>query len=108
MVARGRLTSFVLISGCYLVAAASVGFFVWQAQHGERGLETRKSLRAELHRVHDELRALRDERTVWERRVAQLQSESIDRDLLEERSRRIVNRVHRDEIVVFDASGDDD
>jgi cell division protein FtsB len=104
MVARRRFSRFAAIAVAYIMAMASVGYFIFQAQHGERGLETRKALRAELRRVNDELKTLKSERFVWDRRVAQLQAPAVDKDLLDERSRRIVNRVHRDDVVIHDSA----
>ena len=108
MVVRSRFSGLAVLLVAYTLAGGSVWYFVTHAQHGDRGLETRKSLRQQLARANEELAAIREEKRVWERRVAMLQSEAIDRDLLEERARRIVNRVHRDDIVVFDAAGYDD
>ena len=42
------------------------------------------------------------ERAVWEHRVALLRSEQIDRDLLEERARVVLGRVHPNDVVIID------
>jgi cell division protein FtsB len=104
---RSRFARFATIAGLYAVAAGAAGYFVFEARHGARGLESRKLLRADLSRLDGELAALRRERAVWERRVTQLQSDPIDRDLLDERVRHLINRAHPDDVVIFrDAAAD--
>jgi hypothetical protein len=44
---------------------------------------------------------LKDERARWERRVAALRPESVDRDLLEEEAHLQLDRVGKDELVIF-------
>ena len=46
--------------------------------------------------------AVRAERAVWEHRVALLKSDQIDRDLLEERARIVLGRVHANDVVIID------
>ena len=45
--------------------------------------------------------AAKAERATWEHRVALLRSEQIDRDLLEERARVVLGRVHANDVVVI-------
>jgi cell division protein FtsB len=83
-----------------VVFLAACGYFVWHAVHGERGLiasEARQvqiaEARAERDRAHSELAG-------WERRVAGLRGDRVDRDQLDERARQLLNMVGRDEIVL--------
>ena len=48
------------------------------------------------------LAAAKDERSMWEHRVSLLRSDQIDRDLLEERARLVLGRVHANDVVVID------
>jgi len=44
---------------------------------------------------------VRAERATWEHRVALLKSDQIDRDLLEERARIVLGRVHANDVVII-------
>jgi cell division protein FtsB len=48
-----------------------------------------------------ELEDARRERAEWERRIALLRSDQIDRDLLEERARVMLGRVHKNDLVII-------
>ena len=52
-----------------------------------------------------ELAGLKEERARWDRRVAALRPESVDRELLEEEAHTKLDRVAKDEIVIFTAPG---
>jgi len=51
--------------------------------------------------LNKELGDLKAERTHWERRIALLRSDQIDRDLLEERARVMLGRVHKNDLVII-------
>jgi cell division protein FtsB len=76
------------------------GFFVWHAQHGERGLMTYQALEIELAEARRALAAAREEREAAERRVNALRGQQLDRDQLEERARAMLNLTHPQEIVI--------
>jgi cell division protein FtsB len=46
---------------------------------------------------------VKTERGEWERRIALLRSDQIDRDLLDERARVMLGRVHRNDVVIMTA-----
>ena len=52
-------------------------------------------------RLEQELAALKAERARWERRVAALRPDSVDRDLLDEEAHVQLDRVAKDELVIF-------
>jgi cell division protein FtsB len=87
--------------GLWTLSALVVGFFVWQAESGNRGLEAKKVLKIRAYGLTQELAAVRAERATWEHRVALLKSDQIDRDLLEERARIVLGRVHANDVVVI-------
>jgi cell division protein FtsB len=101
MVVRTRLRSIVLPIVFYLVLGIASGYLVWGASNGEHGLKARVKYDAEAEALKIELAALRQERARWERRVASLGSESIDRDLLDEEAHAKLDRVSKDEVVIF-------
>jgi cell division protein FtsB len=91
----------VLPLGLWTLSALVVGFFVWQAESGNRGLEAKKVLKIRAYGLTRELAAVRAERATWEHRVTLLKSDQIDRDLLEERARIVLGRVHANDVVVI-------
>jgi cell division protein FtsB len=59
---------------------------------------------AEAETLKIELDALKEERARWERRVAALGPQSVDRDLLDEEAHAKLDRVSKDEVVIFTAA----
>ena len=101
MVVRTRLRSIALPIVFYLALGVTSGYLVWGASNGEHGLNARMKFEAEAAALTAQLSALRDERGRWERRVASLMPGSIDRDLLDEEAHAILDRVGKDEVLIF-------
>ncbi len=101
MVVRRRARRFLVPLALYGVSAAAVGYFVHHAHHGSRGLEAKRALKVQVYERNQELEQLRQERREWERRIALLRSDQIDRDLIEERARVVLGRVHRNDLVII-------
>jgi len=101
MVVRTRLRSIVLPIVLYLVLGVASGYLVWGASNGERGLKAKAAHDAQMAQLQDELAKLRQERARWERRVDAMRSESVDRDLLDEEARAVLDRVGKDDVVIF-------
>lgn len=101
MVIRKRLRRFLIPLVLYGISAAVAAYFVHHAHSGSRGIEAQQKYEAEVARLNEELEALKTERTNWERRIALLRSDQIDRDLLEERARIMLGRVHRNDLVII-------
>jgi cell division protein FtsB len=101
MVVRTRLRSIVLPIVLYLVLGAASGYLVWGASNGEHGLKAKEKFDAEAAQLKVELLGLKDERRRWELRVASLKPENIDRDLLDEEAHALLDRVAKDEVVIF-------
>ena len=105
MVVKTRLRSIVLPIVFYLVLGVTSGYLVWDASNGEHGLNARLKFDAEAAELMGELSALKAERARWERRVASLAPESVDRDLLDEEAHAMLDRVAKDEVVIFTDTG---
>jgi cell division protein FtsB len=103
MVVRTRLRSIVLPIVFYLVLGVASGYLVWGASNGEHGLKAKLQYDAEAETLRTELAALKKEHARWERRVAALSPESVDRDLLDQEAHAKLDRVSKDEVVVFTA-----
>ncbi|MXQ10922.1 FtsB family cell division protein [Microvirga makkahensis] len=101
MVIRRRLRRFLIPLALYSVSAAVAAYFVHHAHSGARGIEAQQQYEAQMAELNRELDGLRDERTQWERRISLLRSDQIDRDLLEERARVMLGRVHKNDLVII-------
>jgi cell division protein FtsB len=101
MVRRTRLRSIVLPIVLYLVLGVASGYLVWGASNGEHGLKAKEKFDAEATELKTQLAALKDERARWDLRVASLKSESVDKDLLDEEAHALLDRVAKDEVVIF-------
>ncbi len=83
-----------------------VGYFAYHSVEGERGLATYVRLTEQAQAARLQLEELTAERQALERRVALLRSDGLDRDLLDERARLMLNLARPDEFVVLDPAGD--
>ncbi len=101
MVVRRGIRSILITLGLYLVSGGAVAYFMFHAQHGSRGLEARGSVQESLKLMEQELAGLATERRSWEQRLALMRDEAVDRDLLEERARSALGRVHRNDVVIM-------
>ncbi len=101
MVVRTRLRSILLPIAFYLVLGVASSYLVWGASNGEHGLKAKAKYDAEAIALRAQLDALKDERARWERRVAELRPESVDRDLLDQEAHAELDRVAKDEVVIF-------
>ncbi len=100
MVVRKRARKILIPLVLYSISAGVVGYFVHHAHSGARGLEAKQRYKIQAYQINQELETVRAERIEWERRIALLRSDQIDRDLLEERARIMLGRVHRNDLVV--------
>lgn len=101
MVVRRGLRSLLVSLALYLVSGGAVAYFMFHAQHGSRGLEARGTLQEALREAEAELSGLVAERKAWEQRLTLVRDEAVDRDLLDERARRMLGRVHPNDVVVL-------
>jgi cell division protein FtsB len=101
MVVKRRLRRFLLPLALYCASGAVVAYFVHHANHGHRGMEAKRQLKIQSYELGQELEAVKVGRQEWERRIALLRSDQIDRDLLEEQARLMLGRVHRNDLVII-------
>jgi cell division protein FtsB len=79
-----------------------VAYFLWNATHGDRGLEAFAQRQRDLQAALAQQALAETELAIWERRVAGLRSR-IDADALDERARAMLNLSDpRDVIVPYD------
>ena len=91
MVTRRKLRLFLSTLGLYAGCALVIGYFGVNAYTGNHGLRAQQDLDQQFEVLNDELSRLKQERGEWQRRVNLLQSNSIDPDMLDERSRAMLN-----------------
>jgi cell division protein FtsB len=101
MVVKTRFRAVLLQLALYGVAGLVVAYFVYHAQNGERGLETQRAMTIQVARLQQELDDLTLTRRDWDRRLAMFRAEAIDRDLLDEQARYVLNRLHRNDVVIM-------
>ena len=93
MVSHRRRRTILTVIGLYLFAALFIGYFGLNAFTGNHGLRAQKDLDQQLAAMQAELRQLKAERGLWERRVALLRSDKLDPDMLDERARALLGYV---------------
>lgn len=101
MVTQRRLRRFIVPVALYMAATGVTGFFCYSAYHGSRGIVAKREYKVKIAQLRERLAALQEERGVWERRIALLRSDSLDLDLLEERSRLLLNSAHKNDVILL-------
>jgi cell division protein FtsB len=83
-----------------VIFLAITGYFGWNATQGNRGLMAYAQREDVLRQVTADQVAATTERDIWERRVAGLRSNRLDRDTLDERARAMLNLADPTDVVV--------
>jgi len=101
MVIKRRFRGIAIPFMLYLVSGVAAVFFINEASNGNRGIETRNSLLAEIARLSGDLSKITAERLALEKRNALIGVMNVDADLLEEQSRLVLNRGNRNDVVIM-------
>jgi cell division protein FtsB len=101
MVTRKRLRSILNTFALYVLAALLIGYFGVNAYDGPHGLKAKEDIDRETGKLTVELTQLQSERSQWERRIALLQSDAIDADMLDERARALLDYVDPHDLVMM-------
>ena len=101
MLLRARARAILYPLAFYAVLGGASFYLVWGASQGERGLRAKAGYSVEMANLQAELAALQGEHKSWDRRVAAMRSDAVDRDLLEEEARAKLDRVGKNDLVVF-------
>ena len=91
---RGRLIVPVL-------SVAFLTYFGFHAVHGDYGLNSKMHLERRAMELEADLAALTAERVALETRVGLMQRSKLERDMLDERARALLNVSRPDEIVIY-------
>ena len=101
MVVRTRLRGFAYPIALYCISGGVGGYFVWHAINGDRGLKVGAEYKKSIAMLTTDLAATKAERALWRQRIALLSGAAIDRDLLDEQARVSLDRVGRNDVVIF-------
>ena len=101
MITRKRFRNILLALGFYALSGAAVGYFAYHAHHGERGLHAKAGFKIRIAQLDAEIRGVQQEKMDWERRVSLLRADNLDRDLLDERARTLLNTAHKNDVIVI-------
>jgi cell division protein FtsB len=101
MVSHRHRHAILTALGLYTFAALFIGYFAVNAFTGNHGLRAQAGLDQQMTKMQGELRHLKAERTLWERRVALLRSDCIDPDMLDERARALLGLVDPRDLVLL-------
>jgi cell division protein FtsB len=104
MVVRTRARAILYPILFYVVLGVASGYLVYGAWNGERGLKTKAEYANQTQTLDAELQALQNEHQAWRHRVALMRSDAVDRDLLDEEARAVLDRVGKNDLVVFTES----
>ncbi len=78
-----------------------IAYFAYHAINGNRGLIAWQQLQVEMVELQSDLDTMRLERARLEQRIALLQSDNLDPDMLDQRAREILNLAHPNEIIIL-------
>jgi cell division protein FtsB len=101
MVVRTRLRRILLPILLYCVSGGVGTFFVWHAVNGDRGLKVSGEYEKSIAMLQRQLDVTKAERAQWTHRIDLMRGEAIDGDILEEEARTTLDRVGKDELVIF-------
>ncbi|MDF7674580.1 septum formation initiator family protein [Acetobacteraceae bacterium ESL0709] len=92
-----RMLSAVLPPAFFLVMT---GYFIWNAIHGDHGMQAYQQQLKLEQQAELALQDAHKEQDIWKRRVVGLSENALDKDLLDERSRAMLNMSEKGDIVI--------
>ena len=82
-----------------------VGYFLYNATQGDRGLQAYAIRQEQLKIVQADLAKAQADQAGWDRRVSELRSQHLDPDMLDERARSMLNLADPTDVVVLYGPG---
>lgn len=101
MVVRTRFRSILIPIILFLLSGTMGSYFVWHALNGERGLNAKVAYKAKIAELSEEQARLIAERERMERRIAMLQTDQVDRDILEEEAKLVLGRIGKSDLLIM-------
>ncbi len=77
-------------------------YFTYHLVRGDMGYFAMRGVEDRLQKAHEEHAELREDRIALENRVKRLRPDSLDLDMLDERSRSVLAFGHKDEVIIVD------
>ncbi|WP_448204767.1 FtsB family cell division protein [Azospirillum sp. sgz302134] len=82
------------------IGASVVAYFVYYAVQGDRGLVAMKHLETEIATAESVLQQVRTERERMDRRAQLMRGDHLDRDMLDERARSMLNLSGQHDVII--------
>lgn len=82
------------------ICSALLAYFVFHAWSGRYGIEAMRTMREERTRLEFQLASLTQERAAIEARVRLLRDGTIERDMLDEQARHMLNLLGPNEVMI--------
>jgi Septum formation initiator len=82
------------------IGAAVVAYFVYYAVQGDRGLLAMKHLETEIATAESVLQQVKAERERMDRRAQLMRGDHLDRDMLDERARTMLNLSGQRDVII--------
>jgi cell division protein FtsB len=101
MVTRKRLRTILNTLGLYALAALLIGYFGVNAYNGDRGLKATEDIDRQIAALNTDLQRLKLEHAQWLRRINLLKSDEIDPDMLDERTRALLDYADPNELIMM-------
>ena len=101
MVTRKRLRAILNALALYALAALLIGYFGVNAYSGNRGLKAKEDIDQQIATLTAELDRLQSEDLQWQRRIGLLKSDDIDPDMLDERTRALLDYVDPSDLTLM-------
>jgi len=101
MVTRKRLRAVLNALALYALAALLIGYFGVNAYSGNRGLKAKEDIDQQIATLTAELDRLQSEDLQWQRRIGLLKSDDIDPDMLDERTRALLDYVDPSDLTLM-------
>jgi len=105
MVTRKRLRSILTALGLYVMTALLIGYFGVNAYSGNHGLKAQQDIDRQIAALSEELARLKVERAQWQRRIDLLKPNGLDRDMLDERARELLDYAHPNDLILTFPAG---
>ena len=86
-----------------VIGTLAIAYFAYYAVQGDHGLIAFLRLSQDLKETEAKAAGLAAKRQALEKRVGQLRPDAVERDLLDERARVLLNFAHPDDITVLDS-----
>ncbi len=84
-----------------LICSTILGYFAFHAFQGNLGVRSRAQMDTHSLELQFELARLRDVRKALEHKVALLRDGQVEKDMLDQQARLMLNQVKADEFVIF-------